>query len=247
MLGNAMGSAGVSWGVGVGPSEAVFDLRLFASLQGATAAQVGLGEVIVTFTGVGAPTLPVRYSADFGMTTGASSLVLADIGNNGTFDWQGGTGIPLAGTVGDLVAQPLQIRFQFNFSSFDQGTAATNLTLRVVPDYGIHILPIAANCGLSNRFAVRPLFDPALGEIVTQSDFSAWHVIGFQAQPTLLPPSLTMTGAPCLVVPSPDLVLRTGSWFLPIPAAVRPITLHAQLIDVVGGVRVSDAYLVSAF
>ena len=63
----------------------------------------------------------------------------------------------------------------------------------------------------------------------------------------MLPQALTLTPVPCLLVPRPDLVLRTGTIFLQIPQAVRPIVLFTQLVDVTPGLLVSDAFQVVAF
>ena len=227
-------------------SEARFDLSLGTYLTSASSVRAGQGEIVVTVAGNGPGPLPVRFEGLASQTGNLFASVLADVGNDGSFDWQFGTGFALAGSAPDIVGQPLQVRFRFEATATTPGGASFDLVLRVLPDNGIYVFPIPTNCGLSNRFTVRTLFDNTLSDIVTRSDGTAWHVLGLSPQPTLLPPALTQTGVPCLLVPAPDAAIRTGTLFLPIPPALRPITLHAQLLDIVPALRVSETYQILA-
>ena len=57
-------------------------------------------------------------------------------------------------------------------------------------------------------------------------------VLGLGTQPTLLPPS-PLSPVPCLLLPSPDLVLLMppSGFDLPIPPAVRPLNLYVQGVE----------------
>lgn len=120
--------------------------------------------------------------------------------------------------------------------------------MRVRPAYGIHVFRIPTNCGSSAEFSVDTLFNPTFADLRSSSSYVTWHVLGLAPQPALLPVALTQTTAPCVLIPSPDVVIHTGAIFLKIPPVIRPTTLHLQLVDLTpAGLRVSDTFQVIAF
>jgi hypothetical protein len=239
----APSAANFGWTGWASPTEAVFTLTTQTQLAATGQARVGPAQVLITFTGVSAAAMPVRYEASVQYAT-SSTLLYVDLGNNGTVDWYGSGAF--AGTVADLAAQPLLFRVLFDDQRLAAGDGYVRLTLRVVPDR-VHALRMATDCGIANAYSVSGLFDTTFADLEIRSQYTAWHVLGLQTQPALLPPALTQTTAPCLVIPSPDAVLRTGTIWLPVPLAVRPITLHTQLVDFAGGLRVSDTFHVVVF
>ncbi len=241
------GQALLGWTAGASATQADFRLTLQTSLNGATTARLGPAEMLVTFTGSSPATMPIRYHGDlaFSGVVGSTAWIRVDVANDGTIDWQGGQG-PLVGTVADLVAQPLQLRILFDDLRVVAGQGIVQLSLRVTPDHGIHVIPMATNCGLSHVYSVEPLFDTTFADVQFRSQYTTWHVLGLEPLPQLLPPALTLTAQPCFAVPSPDFVVRTGTLYLPIPAAVRPVVLYSQLVELLPYVRVSDTFQVIA-
>jgi hypothetical protein len=242
-----LGSASLAWTGSATPTLAVMTMTFATHLNGATSARIGPGEFLVTFTGNSPTPMPVRYEAIAAYSGTTAVQIAVDTGNDGTIDWQFGAG-PFAGSVANLAAQPLPLRVVFDNQTLAAGSSLVTLSLRVLPDQGIHVVPMPVNCGLfNNPYSVEALFDTTFADLQIRASTTAWHVLGLQAQPLLLPPSLTLTPVPCLVIPRPDVVLRTGTIFLAIPAAVRPIVLYTQLLDFTPGLRVSDAFQVAAF
>lgn len=251
-LGNPgnLASATFGWTASSSTSESLVSLTFANQLDGAGSTSVDPGEVLVTFTGSSPTVFPVRYVVDFAVVSGGGSSpwVRIDRDNDGTIDWTMGGGA-FGGSIADLSAQPLQLRVLFSELRAQPGAQILCLNLRIVPDNGVVVTPILANCsdGLTT-YSVRPLFDTSLVDVEMRSSRVEWHVLGLGVQPTLLPPALTLTSSPCLLVPTPDSVLRTGTLFLRIPSAVRPITLYSQLLMLQpgSGLRVSDGYILTA-
>ncbi len=240
-------AAAVDWDASVTSADATFRVSLTTILGSGTFAHVGTGEFVVSFAGAGPAAIPVRYTGDVRVTgNGLSTSVAVDVGNDGTFDWFPGFA-PLSGAAADLVAQPLQMRVLLDASSHLQGTFEVEFELRLRPDYGIHTLPVAANCGTFNTLAVATPWDRTTGDVQLRAGQPALQVLGLSAPMQLLPPSLTLAPLPCFLVPAPDALHYTDRWSLQIPQAFRPITLHAQLVDFVPAVRVSDAFHIFAF
>jgi hypothetical protein len=242
LSGPAFSSAQLGWMSSPGTTAAEFSVTTYTQLAAAGQARVGPGEIVVTFAGVAPSAMAVRFegSGTFA-SSGASVLSGIDVGNDGTVDWNGGSGLPLAGSVADLTTQPLVMRLIFDHFRTVPGVGTTTLKVRVVPA-DVHVLRLPTNCGVANAYSVGALFDTTFADLEIRAQYSAWHLVGLQAQPALLPPSLTLTPLPCLVMPSPDALLRTGTLFLAVPQAVRPIALYTQLLDFAGGLRVSDAF-----
>jgi hypothetical protein len=239
------GSGSVFWSAGASTTEAEFVL----GFAGSGAATIGPSQLLVTIASTGPLSVPLRYEATFEQQSGSGYLQFGiDVGNNGSVDWQYGQTPMFAATAPDVAVQPLQLRFlvDFQHGSSVSPDFSVRFRLRAVRD-GIYAFPLATNCGVFNDYSVASLFDTSVADLMIRSQYVCWHVIGLAPAPTLLPPALTLTTQPCLLVPSPDLVLRTGTLYLPVPQALRPIVLHTQLVDFspAGGLRVSDAYQVA--
>lgn len=242
-------SVALGWSAGSSLSESVVALTFTSQLGGPGSAVIDPAEILVTFTGNSPSPFPVRFVADVSAVgLGGAPLVRIDRDNDGSIDWTLGSGT-FAGSIADLSTQPLRLRVLCQQSTTQVGDQILRLNLRVLPDNGIVVTPIRADCSSGQvGYTVQPLFDNSQVDLVLRSSLTEWHVLGLAAQPQLLPPALTLTSLPCLLVPSPDLVLRTGTIYLRIPPAVRPISLYSQLalLQTGSGFRVSDAYLVTA-
>jgi hypothetical protein len=241
----------MTWNAGAGSGQAVATLGFSSQLGSAGSTSIGPAEILVTFTGNSPNALPVRYSADFSLEgSGATaSSIQVDLANNGTIDWTLGTGA-FAGAIADLSTQPLQMRVLFRDLRLLPGAHSLRLNLRVLPDNGVVVTPIAASCSTGlNSYGVYPVFDTTSRDVEIWSSSTEWHVLGLGAQATLLPASLTLTTLPCLLVPRPDVVVRSNSVGLQLPATVRPVTLYSQLLILQpgSGFRVSDGYIITAW
>ncbi len=238
--------AGIDWAVTVSETDATFRLRMSTYLPASTTAQIGLGEFLVTFTGGNAAALPVRFSiASDAPRIGPGGDFHVDVDNDGNAEWSSGLG-GYAGYRADVVGQPLQFRVSFVDHATALGSTVVELVLRVTPDVGVHSLRVPADCGLYSAFDVGSPWDRSLGDVVLVAGAPTFLVLGLSAPVQLLPNALTMSWVPCFLVPAPDAVLYTDRWYLAIPQAFRPLTLHAQLVDIVPALRVSDAFLIVA-
>lgn len=250
----AAGTASTLWYGYATDSAASFRLDSIVETTGTPGAQgrTGPDEFLVTFQGLQPPAIPVRWSIAMTMydaSSGALPMAASiDLGNDGTFDWQASF-VPLAGAIADLVVQPLVFRVRVDNAQLSGAHAMLRIEASVVPDRGISLFRIPAACGFPtySYFAETP-FQPSLAD-VGLINLGPWvtsfHVVGLSAQPQLLPMS-----SACLLLPNPDLVLRTGSLFLAIPAAVRPVNLFTQMVWLEPGpslsLSVSDTWLVTA-
>ena len=174
-----------------------------------------------------------------------STTVVVDVGNHGAMVFTGanpvnGTTIPVS-----IGPQPFEVLVHFA-GAFVAGSSSVatvaddTVVLEVTPDNRLGVLPAALGC-TNNSATLRATWD--LDGVLFDLDASgsqppplAVAVFGLAAAPALLPhASVTL---PCLLLPTPDLVvvLPPGGLLLPLPPAVRPVTLWAQgvLIDAAG-------------
>lgn len=242
-----------SWSAGVGTTEA----GLLLDWSGNGTASIGPSELLLT---IAAPTatqaIPLRFEGRFEDLGAVNFLQMGvDIGNDGTVDWQLGQGtspVVVSGDSPDVASQPIQLRLILDYQQ--QGAAATQqqtfrFRLRATRG-GVFVQRLATACGLFQNYTAAASLEPGpsavFGDVLElRSQGTRWHVVGLSPQPTLLPPALTLTTYPCLVIPAADLVIRTGTLFLGVPAAAsRPLVLHSQLLDFLPsqGLRASDSY-----
>ena len=242
-----------SWSAGVGTTEA----GLLLDWSGNGTASIGPSELLLT---IAAPTatqaIPLRFEGRFEDLGAVGFLQMGvDIGNDGTVDWQLGQGtspVVVSGDSPDVASQPIQLRLILDYQQ--QGAAATQqqtfrFRLRATRG-GVFVQRLATDCGLFQNYTAAASLEPGpsavFGDVLElRSQGTRWHVVGLSPQPTLLPPALTLTTYPCLVIPAADLVIRTGTLFLGVPAAAsRPLVLHSQLLDFLPnqGLRASDSY-----
>jgi hypothetical protein len=197
---------------------------------GGSTASIGQSEFLVEFTG-SAPTMPgfLDLLRDDMLEPGSPyPLVAVDVDNDGTIDF---ANVPASFTFPVVFGPtPKVLRVVMAAHLPGPGIASSQLRLRARPDNGLTITQNAAGCahplGLTPVFAQRGLrLTPMpLGGINV-------FVVGLSQQPVLLPPQY---GLPCLLVPSPDIVLldTTGELTIPLPATLRPITFHVQVVQV---------------
>jgi hypothetical protein len=240
-----------SWSTWVGTSE----VGLVLDWSGNANASIGPSELLLT---IAAPTatqaIPLRFEGLFEDLGAVGFLQMGvDIGNDGTVDWQLGQGtspLIVGGDSPDVATQPIQLRLILDYQ---QQAATQQQTFRFrlrATRGGVFVQRLATACGLFQNYSAAASLETGpsagFGDVLElRSQGTLWHVVGLSPQPTLLPPALTLTTYPCLVIPATDLVIRTGTLFLGVPAAAsRPLVLHSQLLDFLPnqGLRVSDSY-----
>jgi hypothetical protein len=243
-------NATASWTSVVSMTGAVYRLSLWVAAHpggGFSFGELGPSEQVITFTGVGAA-FPWRLEGGLVQQPNmAGPLFSVDVGNDGSIDWTLTTFGPVGTFGSDLTAQPLSVRVVYHGTTTLATDARATLELRIVPG-DVDTFRIATNCYNPFHYSVDPLIGPA-GDVLISSNggFLSWQVLGFATTPTVLPISLTGTPLPCLALPTPDWIHRSPNIFLAIPAAVRPITIHAQAINVVGtDLRLSDTFVITA-
>jgi hypothetical protein len=248
------GDATVDWWTSVSGTAATFELGWL----GNGAARLGPSELLLTIAVPTAPqAVPLRFEGRFEQLTFGGFLQFGvDIGNDGTVDWQfapGSSPLVVGGDSPDVRTQPIVLRVIVDYQQSASPGWQQAFRFRLVASRGgVFVQRLATSCdpGFSHYAVGADLetFPTTLtGDLLrlVSNPSSSWHIVGLSPQPTLLPPSLTLTTQPCLVIPAPDLVIRTGTLFLGVPAAAgRPIVLHSQLINLVAGngLRASDSY-----
>lgn len=245
------GASSVSWSTWVNATEANLEL----TWSGNAIASLGASELLLTIAAPTSPqAIPLRFEGRFEDLSVAGLLQFGvDIGNDGTVDWQFVPGSSVGGSSPDISTQPIVLRL---IVDYQQSGPATQQTFRFrlrASRGGVFVQRMATACGPFQTYSVGAMLEPgtitAGGDVLQLvSQPTRWHVVGLTPQPALLPPALTLTTQPCLVIPAPDLVLRTGTLFLAVPPSVtRPFVLHSQLIDILPGqgLRASDSYQIA--
>lgn len=154
-----------------------------------------------------------------------------------------------------LGAVPAQFRVKISNQAAAPGSSNGGLRIRVLPDTGITTTPTAVNCSPNAdvQFTGFPVFSDSGYVFRADAPFAsrpAVMVVGLAQQPILLP---QIGPVPCLLVPSPDVLLpvlpsQVVTLAIPLPPSVRPVTLQGQLVflEAQGQLSVSDAWAVSA-
>jgi hypothetical protein len=209
-------------------------------------------EFVISFTAAGGAVPAVLVLDRQHTETGGipQPLIAIDVGNDGFID-HFGAGMfyssPL--TIG---AQPLEVRVVVSSTIAGLGSSMTNVKVKLLPVNNTMVFQHAMGCGpgpgaLEQAHLLPPyevFADRGVDALINFQGALAVFVVGFTQQPVLLP---AIGFIPCLLVPSPDVVLfQTTALHLPLPAAVRPITVHVQAVMLTSaGLRTTDGYTVS--
>ncbi len=229
LVGSGGANAASSWFESVFPTE----------VQVSWLQQVGVQEPAPSFAGAGGELLfhlaapvstpvLVECSRLLGMTPGALAPACSiDIGDDGVVEMTGLTSASISALV-VLGPQPLPIRLRSVVTQIGPGEVDLELRLRVVPQNSLVISPVGAGCDGTTALLAAPSFVGTGVRFQTVTQDPVVLVLGLGVQPTVLPAPFPL---PCLLLPSPDLLvlLMPGQDLtLPLPAAVRPVTLWAQ-------------------
>ncbi|MEZ6037934.1 MAG: hypothetical protein R3F29_10665 [Planctomycetota bacterium] len=221
------------------------------SMGGGSSAQVDAHEFLVTFTPSGVAPSVLRISRMSSVSGGTTFPGIAvDIGNTGS-------ALPItvntfSAAMPALGAQPLEVRVVFDAASVSNGEAFSQLAFELLPDNQLSFVPSATSCAptVPLPLQLEPSFVQRGVEIAAPiGPLPAVLVIGWSSSPFLLP---TPVSLPCLVVPSPDVLLLVSPnaelrLSIPLPLALRPATFHAQTVALSSiGLLAGDAYMIRA-
>jgi hypothetical protein len=249
-------SATLAWMTG--PSLAQFRSIIDGSSSVSASGSVGPSEFLIEFQATSLAPVELVFVRESLVTPGMPwPDVGVDIGNDGTIDLpnltsQGQLYVPTFGL------QPLFVRVIIESQLPGAGLSNTSIMVSLSPDNNLSVTTEAIGCA-SPGWQVGPLlhiYHSFVGQgirILSFANSSSEPVIvvlGLGSMPVLFP-SMPWSGPACLLMPTPDLLLAVPVALeleIPLPAAVRPVTLHAQAVVVSPfGLQTSDAYRIQAF
>jgi hypothetical protein len=244
-LQNGGSLASFSWSAGCLSTYAVCSASARCLLPAGGNAAVAPGELLYTLT---VPPGLVYFEMEITIagTAGAPiPHVRIDLGADGLVEVTEASP-PGPQILGLPVSGPFAIRIAVDAALVGTGMVDASARVTARPGSGVFSSMILGGCGA--HFDVVPTWG---GDIVYGSPFPSPFpkvaVLGLQVQPLLMP---AQVGFPCLLLPSPDLLVllsASTAQSLAIPAAVRPITIWAQAVEVDPlGLLTSGAYQVFA-
>lgn len=217
-----------------------------------SSAAVGPGSVLAYLT---CPTAtPIRWQTTFVSNTDPGLPqpgIEVDIADDGVVDYINGQRVsPM--TLDVVGPTPLPVRVTMTGMTQQAGFVGASLLLDMLPDTQVDVTTVAIGCtaGQASTTA-RPTF------LSTGVRLSAYNhvpqvpwvamVIGWNTQPLLLP---SFGSLPCLLVPTPDVVLLQGQLLpgvdVPLPPAVRPLTFWVQGVALGAQLMPTDCLRVNA-
>jgi hypothetical protein len=245
--------ATVFWSFGGWNNYAFVDLLHTLRNPGAVptvTATTGPHEFLAELTATAPVSADIRISRVDDLVAGAvSPTVQLDYDNDGTIDVASvPTGTPLLMTR-QYGPQPFRVRIIVNASLGGVEYAATELLLVATPHNDLTITEVVAPCRPTQPFppSVQPSFS-GRGVTLAAATYAAelgLIVVGFSPQPALLG---SWSGVPCILLPSPDIVLFTPGVDVPLPASLRPLTFFAQgVMWTPNGLLTTEGFAVTAF
>ncbi|MFT4843033.1 MAG: hypothetical protein ACI8UD_001860 [Planctomycetota bacterium] len=218
-----------TWDTYVEPTGVYFDIAAHAYVDAVagTSAQTSGMDFIYELSNPTPVAIELRLRR-MGVMAGASLLV--DVSNDGSAELTNSSAsgdVVLALTIGPV---PLPIRVLYNVSQAGLGGHDSYLTIVAQPTAGIYSTQLVQGCDISHHQDMQPRFDGGIWLRVVgplQNTKPSVMVLGTSLQPIVLPAAASF---PCLLVPSPDLLLFPGSQAvnLQIPAAARPYRFYVQ-------------------
>ena len=223
-----VGLAVVTFGCWSSRNEAIVQVIETNNAVSARSASVGPCDLLCSFSSSVATQVRLEVRWDVRAPTGsAMPLADVDVGNDGTFEFQGR--ILGLTTIAHLTlgTTPLVVRLRTQ-SATTSGIVQNMVQLRIVPDPTLTLASSGPSCG-GEYLSAMPAFDGALDldAIRTASSFRAvrFLVLGLAATPVTLPPPSS-----CLLIPRPDAVVQiTGTFHLP-SARLRGVPLWLQAV-----------------
>ena len=155
-----------------------------------------------------------------------------------------------------LSPQPTDVRIVMSAQLNGAGTSLTTFSIAAKPRNAVATTQLVSGCASNYGDMLPPVQvfpDRGIDVGVVPGQDAGWNVfvIGLSQQPQLLPPQ---TG-PCLLLPSPDILLaQWNTLHIALPAIVRPVTFYVQGFEIgtpaypgQGPYGVTSAFGVTAF
>ncbi len=245
-------AATMNWVV-YGNATAYLNTSLYSNVGGPPGS-AGPHEVVMIFTATASAPATIDITRESTITpAGPSPIVGIDFGNDGTIELPN-----MPATVSmpvTLGTTPFAVRVLLASQlPLSNGLCSTGVVLSAQPANNLVVQQTAFGCATTPYANTLP-FGPAflatgVGVVVPSSQELRVLALGLSQQPFLLP---TPVALPCLIVPAPDVLFLVPTNIslgvvIPLPAAVRPVTLHAQAIGLSpAGLVTTDAWRASAF
>lgn len=244
----------VDWVTGQVPRGTAVELRhqLLADFMPSTTV-TATSEMVVTFTASAAAPAKIMFNAWSNLSPGAPQpQVAVDLGNDGSIEFTNlANWGPQLAQLAVLGPTPVTLRVIMTSQVAGPGHSSTTFELWALPYNNLSIAQNAVACSAGSAEMPEPVpvfADRGIDLVAVPSGSTLGvFVLGLNLQPLLLPPQ---QGLPCLLTPSPDIVLfvPTNQVRVPLPAAVRPVTLHAQWVAVTAtGLAVTEGWTIAAW
>jgi hypothetical protein len=249
-------TASTSWYTSLVEGFAVLNNQVNSGGAGPASGSAGPNEIVVSFTATSPVAAWIEVTRYSGLTPGQPWPTTAiDFDNNGTIEQ------PNLGTTASLLVSlgptPWSIRIVLTSQLVSTGGSFTTVELRARPENHVDLFQTAVGCGPMGRPALHvenTLVGAGIAatfESVLPVPFLHPHVFvfGWGMQPVRLPPVYL---PPCLLMPTLDVVLPGAATapsviYVPLPAAVRPVTFHLQAVGLLpAGLATTDAFIVIA-
>ncbi|MFT7537083.1 MAG: hypothetical protein ACI85K_003039 [Hyphomicrobiaceae bacterium] len=190
-----------------------------------------------------------RASRLSALSGGAPAATIAiDVDNDGTIEIANLSTLTPATFAVIVGPQPLQVRVIVNATLGAAAYVYEESFFAIIPDNNLQITQVVSSCAPfvpPPPAVVLPSFLHTGIDLVQPFSLGV-IVLGLAPQPNLLS-VFSQSGLPCVLMPRADVTLYVSTMDLPIPLAVRPITVYAQAVGLVAGELVaSDAYSVMA-
>lgn len=251
--------ANITWNVGVTVEAALScEITQMVSvsplvLQPASAA-VKVNDYLLRLDAPSGMAVQILAYQAFDVSPGAQQpLVKVDVFDDGQPEAVATTALsgpvqPLA--VVTVGSQPLPIRISMSSLATAPGShAGSLLRIEVAPFNQLAIDRVALGCGPMNDLLCVPWWTGnGVAFFADGALMPSVLALGLAPQPVLLP---SFGAETCLLVPRPDAVLPLVGLGMPstlaLPAAVRPVTVYAQVVRFAqGSLRVTDAFRIIA-
>ena len=217
----------------------LFSLRAHAScspIGGASAAATtNLAEVLLHVSNPVPIAVRLRLERTVLASAGsATPLQRVDIGNDGIYDL---TELQPSGSSATFLVGPqgIAIRLATQATAVGQQFVDGLMDVWLEPDASINVTEDASGCSSGGVLVVTPSFQGGIDLFAGPFGIGDLMVgvLGTSLQPVLLPSS----GAGCLLLPAPELVVwlpEATTVNVPISAAAHPAVLHAQAVTLLG-------------
>lgn len=204
------------------------------------------GEVVIRVTATSPVQARVELLHQLLLTAGSAAAFQMDFGDDGTFEVTESSVGPLVHSA-LLGPTPLAIRVRASLLKVGNGSIDLALGIAVTPETA-QVNSLAGGCAPASLIAY-PVFAGSGVEFTVLAPGPVVLALGLALQPQPLPFPIASA---CLLLPAPDLLVPMVApplpyFTLPLPAAVRPVTLFAQGVLITAtGLGTTNSYSIVA-